>query len=54
MIGYNNKCIQLLPYNAPISLYDKNMHYTKPEARLLIVTWAIFDPPGIFKCKGLF
>ena len=30
MIGYNNQGITLLPYNAPILLYDKNMHYTKP------------------------
>jgi len=31
MIGYNIHGFKLLPYNAPMSLYDKNIHYTEPE-----------------------
>jgi len=31
MISYNNQVIKLLPYNAPVKLYDKNMQYIKPH-----------------------
>ena len=27
MISYNNQVIKLLPYNAPVKLYDKNMQH---------------------------
>jgi len=54
MIGYNNQGIKLLPYNAPIPLYDKKyaLHKTwgRPYmVRLLNAVRAIFGPHGIFK-----
>jgi len=42
MIGYNNQGIKLLPHNAPIPLYDKNMHYIKPEVER---AWPAYSPP---------
>jgi len=56
----NNQNIKLLPYNAPIPLYDKNTHYTRPSdvdgawpamsrLRIAIAAQAIFGPAGIFK-----
>ena len=41
MIGYNNQCIKLLPYNARKPLYDKNLHYTNPEVNH---AWPAYGP----------
>jgi len=58
MIGYNNQGIKVLPYNAPISLYDIKyaLHKTWGQplvAHLLNAARAIFGPPGFFKWEGL-